>query len=312
MFFFKKKINQHIFIPADVPSKKHAAFVENYAAITHNTDRLLLFSADQKIEHLNKDFYGKGISLDDNDPEHLFRIASQGSIGALATQFGLIARYGSRCKTVNYIVKMNSKTNLVSSEQRDPLSRQLWTIDQIMHCKNDANLLIRGIGYTIYLGSAFEAKMLHEAAQLVYNAHQEGLIAILWMYPRGKGITNQFDGELIAGAAGVAHALGADFAKINPPHPSNGKTSEQWLQIAVQAAGNTKLLCSGGQSIDPTDFLQTVFAQLHEGGVSGCAIGRNIHQKPLKEAIAFTYALSEIVYKNQSVANAEKHLITSR
>jgi len=41
-------------------------------AITRGSGRLMLFVGDQKVEHLNADFYGEGISPDDSDPEHLF------------------------------------------------------------------------------------------------------------------------------------------------------------------------------------------------------------------------------------------------
>ena len=30
-------------------------------------------------------------------------------------------------------------------------------------------------------------KMLTEAAQFIRQAHEEGMIAVVWMYPRGKG-----------------------------------------------------------------------------------------------------------------------------
>ena len=36
----------------------------------------MLFAGDQKVEHLNSDFYGEGIHNDDGDPEHLFKIAA--------------------------------------------------------------------------------------------------------------------------------------------------------------------------------------------------------------------------------------------
>jgi len=73
----------------------------------------MLFAGDQKIEHLNDDFYGPGISPEDNDPEHLFRIASSAEIGCFATQMGLLARYGEDYPRVKYLVKLNSKTNVV-------------------------------------------------------------------------------------------------------------------------------------------------------------------------------------------------------
>ena len=37
----------------------------------------MLFACDQKIEHLNDDFFGANIALDDAEPEHMFQIGSQ-------------------------------------------------------------------------------------------------------------------------------------------------------------------------------------------------------------------------------------------
>jgi fructose-bisphosphate aldolase/6-deoxy-5-ketofructose 1-phosphate synthase len=88
-------------------------YVTNYLEITKNSGRLMLFAGDQKVEHLNDDFYGEEVPEGDADPEHLFKIASQAKIGVFATQLGLIARYGMDYKNVPYLVKVNSKTNLV-------------------------------------------------------------------------------------------------------------------------------------------------------------------------------------------------------
>src|SRR5580658_3451655 len=93
-------------IPADVPHDKEHDYLTHYATITKNTGRLMLFACDQKIEHMNHDFYGEGIHPDAMHPEHLFNIASQGTIGAMATQMGLLARYGKLYPTVPYIVKL--------------------------------------------------------------------------------------------------------------------------------------------------------------------------------------------------------------
>ncbi|MEX0940159.1 MAG: hypothetical protein WDZ41_02275 [Candidatus Babeliales bacterium] len=302
MIFWKKIKEQ--FIPADVPAAKKYDFAKNYQAITRGTNHLMLFSCDQKIEHMNDDFYGPDIPVEDNNPEHLFEIASKGDIGAMAIQLGLLARYGNQYKNIDYIVKLNSKTNLVKEEIKDPFSKQLWTVKDVVKFQKHTNLKIRGIGFTLYLGSEFEAEMLHTAAKMVFEAHQHGLITILWMYPRGKSITNQLDGNLIAGAAGVANALGSDFAKINPPKSSDNKTSEKWLAIAAQTAGNTKLLCSGGATIDDEKFLQKLYNQIHVGNIAGNATGRNIHQKTLGHAIAFTQAIAAIVYENQNIEKA--------
>src|SRR5437899_991202 len=92
-------------LPADVPRNMQDVYRDNYTAITRGTNHLFLFSCDHKIEHLNHDFYGTHVHPDAMHPAHMFDIAAQGSVGALATHMGLIARYGARYnKQINYIV----------------------------------------------------------------------------------------------------------------------------------------------------------------------------------------------------------------
>ncbi len=182
-----------VVVPLDVPRGKRKMFLDNYTALTGGKGRLMLFAGDQKVEHLNDDFRGEGIAPDDGDPEHLFRIAAGGRIGAFATQYGLVARYAADYPRVPYIVKLNSKTHLVKTLQAEPLSQQWMTVDQVAALKDENDITVLGVGYTVYLGSENEAIMLREAAQIVHRAHHHGLTAILWMYPRGKAVPNEKD-----------------------------------------------------------------------------------------------------------------------
>ncbi len=111
-------------LPADVPKECEGRFLENFEKSTGGSGRLMLFAGDQKVEHLNDDFHGEDIPEEDNDPEHMFKIASRADIGVFATQFGLISRYGRDYRDVPYLVKLNSKTNLVPYSEKDPYSRQ--------------------------------------------------------------------------------------------------------------------------------------------------------------------------------------------
>ncbi|MDD1750985.1 MAG: aldolase, partial [Methanothrix sp.] len=208
---------KNIIVPLDVPKECRSKYKENYLKITKGSGRLMLFAGDQKAEHLNDDFFGPGIDPQDNDPEHLFRIAAAANIGVFAAQLGLIARYGMDYPDVPYLVKLNSKTNLVKTSQAEPCSPQWIDIAQVVDFKENSGLHILGVGYTIYLGSEHEGEMLHEAAQLVFQAHQAGLVTVLWIYPRGKAVKDEKDPHLIAGAAGVAATLGSDFVKVNYP-----------------------------------------------------------------------------------------------
>ena len=50
--------DQDILVPLDVPSAMREVYITNYRKITHGTGRLMLMAGDQKVEHLNDDFYG--------------------------------------------------------------------------------------------------------------------------------------------------------------------------------------------------------------------------------------------------------------
>lgn len=292
-------------IPLDVPEYVRETYRRNYMDITRESGRLMLFAGDQKVEHLNDDFYGEGIHPDDADPEHLFRIASEGKIGVFATQLGLIARYGMDYPDVPYLVKLNSKTNLVKTKQTDPFSDQWIDVYQVIEFQKNSGLKILGVGYTIYLGSDFEAEMLHQAAQVVCEAHAQGLVSVLWIYPRGQAVPDEKEPHLIAGATGVAACLGTDFVKVNYPK-KEGESSAEIFKEAVQAAGRTKVVCAGGSRKAPKDFLQDLHDQIHISGASGNATGRNIHQKTLDEAVKMCTAIYAVTVENKSVDEAWK------
>lgn len=286
-------------VPADVPVTEKPRFLANLERVTERTGRLMLMAGDQKVEHLNRDFVGADVAEDDGDPEHLFRIASKARIGVFATQMGLIARYGPDYPDIPYLVKMNAKTNIVPTASDDPYSHQWHTLEQVVRLRDSSGLTIAGIGYTIYPGSRYEGQMFTEAARLVFEAHQHGLIAVIWAYPRGQHVSDEHDPHLIAGVTGIAACLGADFVKINAP--TGGPEA---LREAVRAAGKTRVVCAGGGETTAEGFLRRLHEQIREGGVAGSATGRNIHQRPLDEAVRFCNAISAIDFDNAPIEEA--------
>lgn len=290
---------EEVRVPASVPPEMRETYIENFLAMTRSTGRLMLFAGDQKVEHLNADFYGPGISPEDADPEHFFKIASTATVGCFAGQYGLIARYGMDYPGVGYLVKMNSKSPLVKKDQMEPLSGQLVDFADVLTLKENG-LRVFGVGYTIYLGSENESIMFSEAAQLIADAHHNGMLAVIWIYPRGKAVTDEKDPELIAGACGVAASFGADFVKVNYPH---GPKAEEGFKVACKAAGRTGVVCAGGAQGNVREFLQKTAEQLMAGG-RGNATGRNVHQKDLDEAVRMCNAISCLVLGHSSVDEA--------
>lgn len=290
-----------ILVPLDVPKKAKEAYTKNYFELTQGSGNLFLLAGDQKIEHLNDDFVGLGIAEDDADPEHLFRVAEQGYVGALATQMGLIARYGGSYPDLRYVVKLNSKTNLVPLSEKDPESAELSSVSDVVAFAHETKLKILGVGFTMLIGTEYETEMLKKAAEAVRDAHENGLVAIIWAYPRGKAIVKKNDAHLVAGAAGVAASIGADFTKIDAPDEVS------LLTEAVKAAGRTKVICAGGQSRDAKDFLARLSEEM-KAGAWGTAVGRNVHQKSLGEAVKMCHAIRSLVIDRKPLEDAFQFL----
>lgn len=285
-------------VPADVPKNMRETYAENFLYMTHNTGKLMLFAGDQKIEHMNDDFYGEGISLEDNKPEHLFKIADQSTIGVLATQYGLVINFARDYGDVPILLKANSKTGLLKTEQMDPYSRKLVDVKDIVKLKENSGLKIPAVGYTVYLGSKYENKMLREFSEIIRDAHENGMIVVGWFYPRGAGMpkSKENDPHIVAGAAGVAASLGADFVKL----PYNNKVEAELFKEAIDAAGRTRVVFAGGSSDDPRRFLGRLYEQLKNGAM-GNATGRNIHPKELDKAIRMCNAISALTIYESDV-----------
>ncbi|HEY4822743.1 MAG TPA: aldolase, partial [Candidatus Bathyarchaeia archaeon] len=219
------------------------------------------------------------------DPNHILDIAVKGEFTGLVLHKGLAEKYYNG--KVPLIVKLNGKTNLPKGE---PLSTQICSVEQAI------SLGARGVGYTIYLGSAHESVMLQEFGEIQEDAHEEGLPAIAWIYPRGEAVKNDTAPEIVAYAARAGLEIGADAVKIKY---TGAPDTFQW---AVKAAGATKVFMSGGPKAqtDETFFSQVKGAM--DAGATGLAVGRNVwqHQEPLKMASA----LKEIIFSGGAIQKA--------
>ena len=294
-------------VPLSVPASQRRTYRQNFNLATQGSGRLFLFAGDQKVEHLNDDFYGSGITAEDASPEHLFQIASRVPGAILAAHIGLLSRYGQDYRQLPFILKINGKTSL--SGQKDELYSGAWLdMAEFIRFQKQSGLKIVGFGYTIYLGSRQEAKMLKEAAAMIQAAHQAGLLAIIWMYPRNSKIKNDEDWHLLAGGAGVAACLDADFVKIKYPYQTanTDKKAEAFREV-IQAAGRTRVICVGGSRQPAEDLLKHLTRQIKNGS-SGLAIGRNLHQRSLKEAIALGRAIGAILHQDADYQTAYKIL----
>lgn len=293
-------MKKDFYIPGDVPLQSRDAYKHNWENFTKGTGRVLLFAGDQKIEHLNDDFYDQDnedlISDEDASPDHLFHIAANSPISALAVQAGLASQYGNDFPTVPLLIKLNSKSPLVSTEQKDPISLAFTHVEDVIELKRNG-LNIVGVGYTLFLGSEFEADMMKEAVKAVVEAHRFGLLAVLWIYPRGKAVQNEKSIEIISGATGVASSLGADFVKVNCPAGEIEEAAAD-LRQATLAAGKTGVIISGGSNTSAANYIYKTILQLKLGKTSGIAVGRNVHQRSFEDAVNLCKGLGALIFDN--------------
>ena len=240
--------------------------------------KAIFLAYDQGIEHGPVDFNDKNV-----DPNYIIQIAKEGKYNAVIFQKGIAEKYQKEIKKskVPLILKLNGKTSL---RKGDPISTQLCTVAEAIKLKAAA------VGYTIYIGSEHEAKMLKEFENIERNAHAKGLPVIAWIYPRGKGVKRKSEKELLAYACRVGLEIGADIVKV---HWNGKKTND--LKWAVKSAGKTKVVIAGGSKTYEAELLKEAREAMQSGCI-GLAIGRNIWQndKPLE----ITKKIKKIIWSN--------------
>ena len=221
--------------------------------------KALFLAYDQGIEHGPTDFNDKNV-----DPNYIIDIAKKGGYNAVVFQKGIAEKYQKEINKakINLILKLNGKTNLYKGE---PLSNELCTVDEAVKLGADA------VGYTIYLGSEYEAIMLKGFEKIQREAHAKGLPVIAWIYPRGKAVKGKSKAKLMAYAARTGLEIGADIIKIQ----YNGKFED--LKWAVKSAGKAKVVIAGGIKKGEKQLLGQVKEIKKAGGI-GLAIGRNVWQ----------------------------------
>jgi len=232
---------------------------------------------DHGLEHGPTDFNGGSVN-----PDFVLDIAVKGGFNAVILQKGIAEKCYAESRyrrQVPLILKLNGKTNLSKGEAYSP---------QVCEVEEALKLGASAVGYTIYAGSEFEAKMFAEFSKIVREAHSRKIPAIAWVYPRGKDIVNDTTKEVVAYAGRVAFELGADVAKIKY---SGSLENFKW---AVQAAGKTKIILSGGPKVSDEKFLEIVKNVMAAGAI-GVAVGRNAWQNPVPLALA--EKIKEIIFK---------------
>lgn len=272
------------------------------------TGKLVILPVDQGFEH------GPAASFAPNppayDPAYHFQIALKAGCNAYAAPFGFLDSVAREfAGQIPLILKANSSDSLYKDKD-NPLPAITSGVEEALRLGCSA------IGFTIYPGSGVREQMYEDAIRLGREARQAGLALVIWSYPRGAGLSNEGETALdvVAYAAQIAAQLGAHIIKVKPPSAVFEKQAEiykksdiqtdtlsQRVRHVVQSAFNGQriVIFSGGPSKGKEDILAEV-RELAKGGAFGSIVGRNVFQRPQKEALDLLRKIMHIYRESAS------------
>lgn len=281
------------------------------------TGYLSILPVDQGIEH------SAGASFAPNpdyfDPENIIRLAIEGGCNAVATTLGVLSLTARKyAHKIPMMLKINHNELLTYPNQFD--QRLFASIKQAhdMGCTS--------VGATIYFGSDNSGRQIVEISQAFAQAHELGMVTVLWCYLRNPAFkTGGKDYHEAADLTGQANHLGATlgadivkqklptnnggFKALNTGDSAYGKLSEKMYthlssdhpidlvryQVANGYMGRVGLINSGGASGKNDIWEATRTAVLNKrGGGMGLISGRKAFQKPLKDGVAILNAIQDV------------------
>jgi class I fructose-bisphosphate aldolase len=267
------------------------------------TGKLVILPVDQGFEH------GPARSFASNppayNPHYHFELAIEAGVNAYAAPLGFIEA-GARdfAGEVPLILKVNDHDVLL--DEKDPDQALTASVQDALR------LGAAGIGFTIYPGSSHRLEMYGQIRSYAAEAKKNGLVVVIWSYPRGSGLSKEGETaiDVTAYAAHIAAELGAHIVKVKLPGPHLEQeaarkvyekenvpiaTLPDRVRHVVQSTfdGRRILIFSGGPADETSIFLEEVRA-IHQGGGFGSIVGRNSFQRKKPEAIKFLHDIMDI------------------
>lgn len=270
-----------------------------------NTGKLLLYAVDQGFE------LGPASSFLENpdalDPDYHFKFAIEAKLSGIAAPYGLLnASVSKFIGQIPLILKINSNNHLINKQEVPPYQSITGSVDQAL------KLGCCGIGFTIYPGSNASYEMYSEIQEIAEEAKNKGLVVIIWAYPRGNmSKTGETATDTVAYSTHIACLLGAHIVKVKIPNETYEIQKEHYKNLTLHTTADRinhvmdcafshkrMVLFSGGEQKSKDEFLDEIKA-IHKGKGSGSIIGRNLFQRPYKEALSLAENIVKI-YKTNS------------
>jgi len=152
-----------------------------------------------------------------------------------------------------------------------------------------------GLSVHINIGSKAEPEMLRKLGEIADECESWGLPLIAMMYPRGEGIKDPNDPNVLMHVARVGAELGADIVKV----PYSG--SVETFRRVVEACP-APVVMAGGPKMDNDLAVLKMAREAIDAGAMGVTIGRNVfmHERPA----TIVRALRAVVIEDRSLEDA--------
>ena len=221
----------------------------------HGDDRLFVVPMDHTVT--------SGPIVAPHGLETLVGQLADGGVDAVVLHKGALRHLSPRAFTrLGLIVHLSASTDHAA----DPDAKYLVsTVEEALRRGADA------VSTHVNLGSAEEPRQIADLAAVAEACDRWNVPLVAMMYPRGPGITNPRDPDLVAHAVTLAVDLGADVVKTVLPDPPSAL-------VGIAAGCPVPVVVAGGAPLaDPDQVVSRVETALAHGA-SGVAMGRNVFQ----------------------------------
>lgn len=267
------------------------------------TGRFVILPVDQGFEH------GPGRSFAPNppgyNPHYHFQLAIDAGCNAYAAPLGFLeAGAADFAGEIPLILKLNSHD--VLQKEKDPIPAMTASVQDALR------LGCVAVGFTIYPGSCHRVAMYEQCREIIAEAKDAGLVAVVWSYPRGADLSKQGEvgADVTAYAAQIAAQLGAHVIKVKPAsehielkeakdayekYKVPVATLAERIRHVVQSAfdGRRIVIFSGGEAKDAEAILGEARA-IRDGGGFGSIVGRNAFQREKGQAVKLLQEIMNI------------------
>jgi class I fructose-bisphosphate aldolase len=277
------------------------------------TGYVSILPVDQGIEHsAGASFSPEPIYF---DPEKIVQLAIEGGCNAVASTLGVLGSVSRKyAHKIPFLVKLNHNEFLSYPNKYDQI--------QFASVKQAFEMGAVAVGATIYFGSEESTRQIQEVSKLFAEAHEYGLVTVLWCYLRNAAFkTADKDYHLAADLTGQANHLGvtiqADIIKQKLPETNGGFTALKFgktdkrvytnltpgdhpiemtrYQLANCYMGRSPLINSGGASgqHDFEDAVRTAVINKRAGGM-GLISGRKAFQRPMADGVKLLNLIQDV------------------